>query len=602
MVNPNLHVLDYVDAYLHDLLSPVEAESVARHCEQCPICQVALAEARKRYDALLALPSTPVPARLLRSVERRVSLGSRKQFLGRRLALAGAAAAALLIGCFHLYFLNLSPSPYELRVLGQSELLPGSEASLRVLMVNKYTGEPLGGVPVSIELGQPNGGEVATLASAVTDRSGTISPRLRWPDWQDGDYELRVTARPGSAPERVARGVKLRRKWQLMLSSDKPVYQPGQTIRLRSLALARPDLVPVAGREVLFSISDPKGNKIFRQQQVSSRFGIAFTDCPLADEIAEGAYQVECEVGETHSSLTVDVRKYVLPKIKLQVELDRPYYEPGQKLSGKLQADYFFGQPVAGGEAHIELRGEDGHGLALATVNARTDASGKAAFELHLPTSLVGKPQHSGNALVSIVVAVEDTARQKQSKTVSAIVTARPIRIEVLPEMGQLVAGVANTIYILTSYPDGQPAKTRIAVSGLDRELNTSELGLATMEFTPQAGTNHWVIRATDAAGLTGLREIDLPTGRSSGDFLIRPDKAVYTGGETMQVHALASGHEPIFLDLIKDGQTVLTTSMEIADGRGQYQLDLPAELFGAVELCAYRYDAGGLPTRKSRS
>ena len=89
---------------------------------------------------------------------------------------------------------------------------------------------------------------------------------------------------PGFTPERIARSIKLRHQWQLMLSSDKPVYQPGQTIRLRSLALARPDLVPVAGREVSFSITDPKGNKIFRQRQVSSRFGIAFTDCPLADE------------------------------------------------------------------------------------------------------------------------------------------------------------------------------------------------------------------------------------------------------------------------------------------------------------------------------
>ena len=144
-----------------------------------------------------------------------------------------------------------------------------------------------------------------------------------------------------------------------MLSSDKPVYQPGQTIQLRSLALRRPDLLPVAGREAVFTVSDPKGNKIFRQRQVTSRFGIAFTECALADEIAEGAYQVECQVGDTSSSLTVDVRKYVLPKFKLDVACDRSYYQPGQKIAGTVQAEYFFGQPVSGGEVEVELRSKD---------------------------------------------------------------------------------------------------------------------------------------------------------------------------------------------------------------------------------------------------
>ena len=45
----------------------------------------------------------------------------------------------------------------------------------------------------------------------------------------------------------------------------------------------------------------------------------------------------------------------------------------------------------------------------------------------------------------------------------------------------------------------------------------------------------------------------------------------------------------------------MLTTSMDVSAGLGRYEFDLPAELFGAVELSAYRYGASGLPTRKSR-
>ncbi|HEY1784769.1 MAG TPA: alpha-2-macroglobulin family protein, partial [Pirellulales bacterium] len=372
-------------------------------------------------------------------------------------------------------------------------------------------------------------------------------------------------------------------------------------IQLRSLALRRPNLLPVAGREAVFTVSDPKGNKILRQRQVTSRFGIAFTSCALADEIAEGAYQIDCQVGDTTRSLTVDVRKYVLPKFKLDVACDRSYYQLGQKIAGTVQADYFFGQPVSGGDVTVELRSTDVKSASVDPIRTQTDAAGKASFELLPPQSLVGRPQHGGDAPIELVVTVRDTAGQEQSQSVSRIVTANPIHIEVLPELGTLVAGVVNRIYILASYPDGRPAKARISVGGFDHELLSNDLGAASIDVTPSAVGFNLVVRATDDDGLSGRREIDLRSGTSNRDFLVRTDKAVYSGGETMHVLALGSGREPIFLDLIRDGQTILTDSVAMSGGKGQFEFDLPAELFGPVELCAYRYDADGLPARKTR-
>ena len=89
--------------------------------------------------------------------------------------------------------------------------------------------------------------------------------------------------------------------------------------------------------------------------------------------------------------------------------------------------------------------------------------------------------------------------------------------------------------------------------------------------------------------------------GNFGGDFLVRPDKAVYAGGETMTIAALGGGSEPVFVDLIKDGQTVLTTMVDVQAGRGQTEVDLPPDLFGTIELCAYRFGVAGLAVRKSR-
>ncbi|HEX4141950.1 MAG TPA: alpha-2-macroglobulin family protein [Pirellulales bacterium] len=601
MLSPNQHVPDFVDAYLHKVLLPDDEEAVGLHCRHCPSCKVALEQASKRFSALQSLPTLPVSEQLLRTLQTRLSRRGRLPLSPRQRGVAGIAAVALLIGCFHLYFRSLGVSPYDLRVLGQTEVLSGSDASLRVLLLDHDAGQPMVGAPITIELVSADGKQKTTLCKAVTDSAGTIAPQLRWPDWKDGDYELRVTARVGSASERVTRGVKLRRDWQLMLGSDKPIYQPGQILQLRSLILRRPDLLPVAGREAVFTVSDPKGNKIFRHRQATSRFGIAFAECALADEIIEGAYQVECTVDDTASALTVDVRKFVPPKFRLDVISDRTFYQLGQKIAGTVQAEYFFGQPVIGGDVEVELRSHDVESTATAPIRAQTDANGKAAFELLPPQLLVGRPQHGGDAPIELVVTVRDTAGQVQSKIVSRLVTANPIHIEILPEMGDLVAGVANKIYILTSYPDGQPAKTRIAIGGLGHELVTNDLGAASIEVKPGATGLNWVVRATDKAGLTGRREIDLHAGQSKTDFLVRTRKAVYSGGETMQVLALGRGRAPVFLDLIRDGQTILTDSVNMSDGSGQFDFELPPELFGPVELCAYRYDDTGRPLRKTR-
>jgi type II secretory pathway pseudopilin PulG len=601
MLSPHDHVLDYVDAYLHEVLSAEDARVVSRHCESCPICQVALQEARRRLDAMQALPVVEASEELIRATRQKIERAPRFRPTVAQIGWAVAAAAALIIASVHLYYWRLSPSPYDLKVLGRTEWLAGSGASLRVLLLDHRTGESLEGVPVDVELVDTADGSVLRLASFTTDRFGSGSPRFELPDWKDGQYQLRVRAQTGDPADVIARNVRLRRSWQLMLTSDKPLYQPGQVIRARSLALGRPDLKPVAGHEVVFSVTDPKGNVIFRRRDVTSRYGIASIDCPLAVEIIEGTYQLRCQVGDTSSTVSVEVQKYVLPKFKIGIELDQPYYQPGERVRGTVQADYFFGKPVAGAEIQLDVRAMDVGSTTLHQATLRMDDAGTARFAFNLPESLVGREQDADDARIWVVATVRDAAGQRQSREVSRTVTSRPIRVEVIPEGGTLVRGVPNTIYLLATYADGRPARARIVLSGQDRELQTNELGVASIGLTPQTPTVRLTLRATDDQGKVGRREVTLRCGQAADDFLVRTDRAVYDGGQTMHLLALGGGSEPVFLDLLKDGQTMLTDTIDMAGGRGQYQFDLPPELFGTLELVAYRYGAAGLPVRKSR-
>jgi uncharacterized protein YfaS (alpha-2-macroglobulin family) len=412
---------------------------------------------------------------------------------------------------------------------------------------------------------------------------------------------LRIRAETAGGPEVASEPIRLKRVAKVMLTSDKPVYQPGQTIHVRSLTLRKPDLKPV-NDQTTFSISDPKGNIIFKESKSSSRYGIAAVACPLATEILEGPYTIACSVGGTDSKLTVAVKKYVLPRFKIDVKLDRPYYQPGQKVTGKLHAQYFFGKPVANGDAQIEVRTTDVAQTSVRKLTARTNAAGDAAFEFNLPATLAGKEQHSGDAHVTAAVALSDTAGQQETRTITAIVTSDPLRIDVIPESGSLVLGVPNIVYIYASYADGRPAQAKLSISDLAKEgMTTDHLGVASFEMTPQTSQVSFTVVAADGQGLKGRRHVDWTCGYASSDFLVRPNKAVYQGGDTMHILALGGGSEPVFLDFVKDGQTVLTEAIDMSSGRGECQVDLPPELFGTVELSAYRLEAGAFAVRKSR-
>ena len=659
-MSDKLHIAELVDAYLLDALELSEKERVARHLESCAECQAEFANAEARVRTLKALSAVEVSAELLAATEGRlvetwqnhdalVQLGPTKE--GRRVAVLHqnevvwlkyeednkqvqqqrARTMKWLFGSFAVvgavllaltvYAQNLGPTPYDLRVLGQTELRPGTEASLRVLLVNRPNQRrPIANVPVSIELSRSATKQRVQLVSFRTDGQGTGRPKFRIPDWSDGECQLRVVADVSWLPgndEVLEQPVTLKRSWRLMLSSDKPVYQPGQTIQMRTLALRRPDRRPVAGEGAVFSVSDPKGNVIFKQTGVTSSFGIASADCSLADEIIHGEYQLQCQLGDTTSRETVEVKPYVLPKFGITVEFNQPYYLPGEVIRGSVNAKYFFGQPVVDSEVQVEISTLAPFGkmkpdatesnstkkVELSRValklSLHTDSSGRADFVFPLPESLIGRPQENGSARVTFDVAVTDRAEQLQSKSLSCLVAAQPIQIDVIPEAGGLVPGVTNRIFVWTTYPDGRPARTRVAVAGLPHELTTNELGVAVFQIDPGSGTS-LVVSAADAEGRVGRREVSL-SKRAVGSFIVRTDKAVYDGGETLRIVTVGGGLEPVFVDVLKEGQTLLTDMIEMRDGHGEYHFDLPSDLSGTLELVAYRFNADGFPIRQSR-
>src|SRR3990172_6750471 len=272
---------------------------------------------------------------------------------------------------------------------------------------------------------------------------------------------------------------------KILLTTEKPIYQPGQVIHLRALALSSFDRAPASGSEIEFIIADGKGNKVFRRAVETSAYGVAAEDFQLANEVNTGNYKITAQMGNTSSERTVTVEHYVLPKFEVVWATERSFYLPGERVQGSINAEYFYGKTVEGGQVRITGFTFDFERQEVFTLEGTTDAGGVFEFDFTLPDYVAGSDLEGGAGRFYLEAAVTDLAQHTESSSFSLPVSQSRITIEAIPESGQLRPGVENILYVLTSYPDGAPAQTtlNLLVNGIPTRLQTGEFGLAEHPF-----------------------------------------------------------------------------------------------------------------------
>lgn len=626
-------------AYLDGELSPAEVQSVEAHIAGCPACATELVELQRLraglstvvpvvYDSVHLPAATEARIRRALATERarQERTGSPQAGLAGLWAglvavfrpLSKAAIPLVMVFFFGAVLsaarLPVSSSAQQTLVLGQDTLAPGSQAALRVVVNNSVDSQPVANATVNVQMRQA--GLARTLFSGQTDATGSAPVQFQVPaDWVGG-AELVVATESDLGQDEVVAPIQLQRAYRLLLSSDKPVYQPGETIHLRSLALGTVDGQPASGAVARLEVFDSAGRQILSQEQQSSEFGIAATDLPLAVDAPLGQYQLRATLGDTVSELSVTLGQAPLPSFLVDVRADAPFYLPGDLVDGQVSAEYFFGKPVAGQPVAVRLlglrMGQDpaagAEQLFVVEQNGETGAAGSFPFQFQLPDLPDDAFGPNDTIELNLEATVVDAAGESQFGWQSLAVASQPILIAVTPEDGTLHTGVENILYVLTSYPDGRPATTALQVqigSGAVIEQATNEFGLAEVRYTPRAGAEgdrEVAVTATDAAGLTGAAAATLPLDDSLETLLLRTDRALYQVGDTLAVEAIATGSGPaVFLDVIKGGQTLLTQSALVENGKATLAVDLTPALAGTLELNAYQITGGDQILRDTR-
>src|ERR1700691_4684425 len=446
-----------------------------------------------------------------------------------------------------------------IHILGQQSYITGGQAAVR-LIVTDTKDEVIAGLgSVQIEFlassDKPADATPRILFSGRLNHRGTTEAQFRFPRGAVGGYRLRYIADTPIGSIEFTQDVRLEDKVSILLTSEKPLYQPGQTIHVRALALDRTDHEAAAKRSLTFEVEDSRGNKVFKKATATDQFGVASAEFGLADEVNLGTYHLRALMGDPDApsntaEIALNVERYMLPKFKVAVEFNengkkqKRGYQPGDHVNGVVRANYFFGKPVDNAEISMKASAMDVTLFEVASAQGKTDSEGSYHFDLTLPRYFAGRPLNHGAARVLIEGTVRDSAGHSETRGQPITVSDSPLLITAIPEGGTLIPNLENEVFILTSYPDGTPAKADVIVHPVgyaEQRVTTDDggVGIARLKINrvmPVTCCDTLEIDATDQEGNHASSKVDLQARDGEDQILLRTEQAVYRAGEHIQL------------------------------------------------------------------
>ncbi len=365
---------------------------------------------------------------------------------------------------------EVAPTPVPARPVPArpSVVPPGRATGYLVSAPTAFRSGYSEGVSVSLFSPQntPASGEVrlsltragAPIASAVEYVEGAQTVFLNLPQTESGDdYTLEVSG-PGfedSAPMRMIDGA------VVFVETDKPIYKPGQDLRVRVLRLDA-ELKPLPG-EVTVEITVAKGIKVFKKQTISDDYGMASLTMPLSTEPNLGVWKVTARYGEQTAQVDARVERYTLPRYEIDVTLPKDWVLADELIEGAISAEYSFGKPVRG-EVEIVAYRYVGTWERFASFNE--DIDGEVSFDLPAAQYVAGVPAAGGQGNVRLDITVSERSTGYVETTTHLLTVAEsPINVRLIAESPSFKPSLPFSILVIAETPDNMPVDTDILLN-----------------------------------------------------------------------------------------------------------------------------------------
>jgi hypothetical protein len=183
---------------------------------------------------------------------------------------------------------TIMPDLFELRVSVPRYAREGIRYRAVVRALHPASRQPRAGVAIDAEVAFDDTPDLLLRASAVTGPEGYAAFHFDLPaSIKTGGGEIRVSGRLGNITHKASEDIRFMPRSQIFISTDKPLYQPGQTLRMRALAFDSSKRA-LSDQTATLKVIDPDGKTLYRADMKTSRFGVASADWAIPENARLG--------------------------------------------------------------------------------------------------------------------------------------------------------------------------------------------------------------------------------------------------------------------------------------------------------------------------
>jgi len=231
------------------------------------------------------------------------------------------------------YFNCGSREALEILIYPPEYLKAGSETGLRVIVLERETGRPAADAQVTVRLKKEKTDQQKLLFEGITGSYG--SPRITFnvPAELEGDCELTAEAQSPLGSGNVSIPIIVKKEFKILLTSDKSVYLPGQTIHMRGVVFENSK--PASRQAVSIEVIEPSGYSVCNKTVNTCHYGIAEADFSLGDEIKTGDYTICFFIGKDKKEKKVHVTDLSPPTFTATSHTEKSRNRPEQEIKNK---------------------------------------------------------------------------------------------------------------------------------------------------------------------------------------------------------------------------------------------------------------------------
>ncbi|HWY67559.1 MAG TPA: alpha-2-macroglobulin family protein [Terriglobales bacterium] len=526
----------------------------------------------------------------------------------------------------------IDPELYSLTVAHSDFVERGQAFAFRVTASNPVTHDAVRGAKIlaDLELDSTDDDEKHLQRSAITNFKGEAVIAYQVPDLDITEASLTLTGLSKRADEKQNEAQKLdislsvHHRQRVLIQTDKQLFQPGQTVHIRALAIG-PDRKMQSRRNLVLKVTDIENQDVLKEQLQTDRFGVASYDWKLDEHAELGTYQIGIGDDEdddsgarskNHSQITVS--RYELPEFVVNAEPDRPYYLPDQAPAVKISSKYLFGKPV--GEGHARLVREDSRQWNSKKQQWEVDSADELTGILDSQGELTLKPNtkqilqafrdESYSRLRDLTYAAfvtDDTTGRTEQRRFFIRLTHEPIHIYVQKTGGDVHDG---EYAISTQYPDGTPAECDVSLQhiidfrgsdGSDNQVrkpvaqtHTNRYGLAKvrMRLDDESSDAHNVqitVEARDSRGARSHFDDSIYFARDEGAAIwISTNKTLLAADDPIAAVVHGKPGSLVEVDLLRDGIVLRSSELMLRKNSADVFFRKDERFHGEMELRAY--------------